>query len=110
MILSRRTRALGSSMVKEVLVRWIGMTDSLATWVNLQELLQRFPKAPAWGQAGFQEEGNVMDLPATKARQARKDAEKLLQSLGNAAEEEELRRSRHVRRSAARLSGPEWTV
>jgi hypothetical protein len=46
----------------EVLVRWQGLPDALATWENKEDMHHRFPEFPAWGQAGSQEEGNVMDL------------------------------------------------
>lgn len=100
----------GSSSIKEVLVRWTGMTDSLVTWENLQDLRQRFPKAPAWGQAGFQEMGNVTDLQASTPSRVRKEAEKLIQASGTPEEREALRRSRRARKKAARLAGPEWTA
>ena len=44
---------------EEVLVHWSQMPPSLATWELLVPLEQRFPKAPAWGHAGFQDRGIV---------------------------------------------------
>lgn len=38
--------------VSEGLVQWSGWPLSLATWENLEDLKRRFPRAPAWGQAG----------------------------------------------------------
>lgn len=35
-----------------MLIKWSHMPTSLATWENLVDLQRRFPKAPAWGQAG----------------------------------------------------------
>jgi hypothetical protein len=60
-ILAKRWRALGNSSIREALVQWTGMNDKLATWENLQELQRRFPAAPAWGQVGFQRQGDVMN-------------------------------------------------
>jgi hypothetical protein len=60
-ILARHVRRLGATNLIEVLVRWSGLTDSLATWENVQVLKRCFPNAPAWGQAGSEEEGDVMD-------------------------------------------------
>ena len=39
------------------------MGEELATWEDEQEVKAKFPTAPAWGQAGAKEDGNVMDLP-----------------------------------------------
>jgi hypothetical protein len=35
------------------------MPASLATWENLEQLKQQFPRAPAWGHAGSQGRANV---------------------------------------------------
>lgn len=37
----------------------------MATWEDLEELQHRFPRAPAWGQAGRQGRGNVRPGTAT---------------------------------------------
>jgi hypothetical protein len=67
-ILARRSRSLGSSTVREGLIRWTGMADTLATWENLQELRHRFPSAPAWGQAGSEERGMLRTCHAPPLR------------------------------------------
>lgn len=41
----------GRTAVPHGLVQWTGMPADLATWENIGELRQRFPSAPAWGQA-----------------------------------------------------------
>jgi hypothetical protein len=46
-VLATRTRQLGTSSLKEALVRWSGLPDTLATWENVQVLRRRFPDAPA---------------------------------------------------------------
>lgn len=43
----------GQRLVQQVLVTWSGLPDELATWEDQEALHQRFPLAPAWGQAGF---------------------------------------------------------
>ncbi|WVZ58303.1 LOW QUALITY PROTEIN: hypothetical protein U9M48_008586, partial [Paspalum notatum var. saurae] len=45
--------ALGRSPF-EVLVRWTSLPDSMATWEEEIDLRRRYPKAPAWGQAGIE--------------------------------------------------------
>jgi hypothetical protein len=61
MLLGTRWRRQGASSICQVLVRWKGLPDALATWENKDELKCRFPEYPAWGQAGSHGEGNVMD-------------------------------------------------
>jgi hypothetical protein len=48
--------------IAQVLVHWSGLAPENATWEDVNDLKRRFPHAPAWGQAGFQEGGNVSDL------------------------------------------------
>ena len=48
-ILQRRLNADGLS---QVLVQWSGMPATLVTWEDALLLHQRFPRTPAWGQAG----------------------------------------------------------
>lgn len=50
-ILQHRLIKRGKSVIRQGLVRWRGMAAELATWEDLRSLHQRFPEAPAWGQA-----------------------------------------------------------
>jgi len=43
----------GSRVVHQILVQWNSLPASLATWEEAKDLHQRFPKCPAWDQAGF---------------------------------------------------------
>jgi hypothetical protein len=61
-VLHQRVRQRGHRTVTQVLVQWSGTDEAQATWEDLERLKQAFPYAPAWGQAGFQEEGIVNDL------------------------------------------------
>lgn len=61
-ILQRRVRQQGIRSIPQVLVQWSGTSEGMATWEDLEPLQLKFPLAPAWGQADFQEEGNVSDL------------------------------------------------
>lgn len=56
-ILQRRLRSRGLRTIPQVLVKWSSLPASLATWEDQEALQQQFPFAPAWGQAGSQEEG-----------------------------------------------------
>lgn len=58
-VLRRRMIARGGEHIAQIKVRWSGMAPELATWEDATALQAKFPAAPAWGQAGFQERGNV---------------------------------------------------
>jgi len=58
-VLQRRVLSKDSAVVLQGLIKWSGLTQSLATWVDLESLKQRFPRAPAWGQAGSKGGGSV---------------------------------------------------
>lgn len=63
-VLHRRLRRRGDAAVPQGLIQWSDQPDSLATWEDLEELKQRFPRAPAWGQAGLQGKGSVNTGPS----------------------------------------------
>lgn len=109
-ILDRRYRVLGSSSIQEGLVRWSGMSDSLATWENLHDLRRRFPNAPAWGQAGSEGERNVTNPVPTNRRKARTLIEKEIIKAASTEDQEKLQQAKRERRRNARFSGPEWTA
>ena len=58
-ILQERLRRADNRSVAQVLVQWSGGDTTLATWEDKDSLRQLFPRAPAWGQAGSQGEGDV---------------------------------------------------
>jgi hypothetical protein len=101
-IVARRARTLGSSSA--------GMPDTLATWENLQDLRRRFPGAPAWGQAGSQEEEDVMNLPSATRKKTLRDKEKEVEASGTEEQKVQVRRSRRERQLNAKFSGPDWTT
>jgi hypothetical protein len=49
----------GHTSVTQVKVVWSDMDTTLATWEDATPLKERFPHAPAWGQAASEERGNV---------------------------------------------------
>jgi hypothetical protein len=63
-VLQKRVVYHGGLPKQQILVQWSGWPDSLATWENFEHLRQRFPDAPAWGQAVLQEGENVTAPPA----------------------------------------------
>jgi hypothetical protein len=60
-VLQRRIRQQGLRTIVQVLVQWSGAPEEMATWEDQESLQQKFPRAPAWGQAGFQGKGIVSD-------------------------------------------------
>lgn len=58
-ILQRQLRQQGAVAVSQVLIQWSGQPEALATWEDYEELRQRFPRAPSWGQAASQGGENV---------------------------------------------------
>jgi hypothetical protein len=78
------------------------MDESLATWEDLKALKDRFPHAPAWGQAAFQERGNVSTDTQDNVGAGNK--------AGGELEEGAATRTPRVKRRNVRVSGPEWAV
>lgn len=93
-ILSKRLVSKGLDSVHQVLVKWPGWPASLATWEDFEALRQRFPAAPAWGQAGSLEPGNVTTSTTARDQTGNDDAGP--------------RRSSRPRKPNARFCGPEW--
>jgi len=58
-IIDRRLVKKGNIVVPQVKLTWLGLPSSATTWEDYNVVKQRFPTAPAWGQAGTQAEGSV---------------------------------------------------
>jgi hypothetical protein len=97
-ILDRRSVSRGGSSVAQVLVRWSGMDNSLASWEDEAPLRMKFPAAAAWGQAPFQ--GGEDVSPCTQ------DAGKHQQDTQNRQAPREM--GRRARKPSVRFAGPEW--
>lgn len=96
-------RRLSSDDNPQILVKWLGLSSSLATWEDLSALQQAFPHAPACGQAGLHRGGNVSTLAPQKK----------LEEAGRAGGEDGMNgpgRSTRVRRPNVRVTGPEWVT
>ena len=65
MLLSLRIVQSGGSLRKQVLVRWEGQPDSMATWEDEQDMYRRY--RTAWGQAVAKGGGNVMIMTKSKS-------------------------------------------
>ena len=64
-ILDRRLVKKGNTAVPQVLVKWVGIPSSLATWEDLHVCKTRFPGAIAWGQATPPAAGDVTPTSIT---------------------------------------------
>jgi hypothetical protein len=92
-VLQHRTVNTANGSVEQGLILWSGWSVDMATWENLLQLRQDFPRAPAWGQAGTQALGSVGG-PTTIATS---DEEAHGPRVGS-----------RVRRPNIRLAGDEW--
>lgn len=97
---------------KQLLIKWTGMAEDLATWEDEHELKAKFPAAPAWGQAGVKEGGDVMILPdtttmpsLTKETVNSHDGAHVKQ----AAEKQQARKSTRGPKPNLKYTGPDWT-
>lgn len=80
-VLQRHLLSQGDHSIAQGLIHWSSQPESMATWEDLEELQQRFPRAPAWGQAANQGRGNVSPSTSTttpKAHQGQAQQDKAL--------------------------------
>jgi hypothetical protein len=67
MIIDRRLVKKGNTAIPQVKLTWLGLPASATTWEDYNVVKQRFPNAPAWGQAASSA-GEVSHLELTTAR------------------------------------------
>lgn len=58
-VLQSRLLKLANGTHPQVLVKWKGLPDHMATWEALGDMQQQFPDALSWGQDSSQGEGYV---------------------------------------------------
>jgi hypothetical protein len=104
-VLGRRMITQGIRPVHRVLIKWSDSPESLAIWEDLEALRQRFPLAPAWGQAGPIGEGHVSnpDMAGTMLEPEARETEET-QDHGPV----EGKRAGRVRKPKQRYGGSEW--
>jgi hypothetical protein len=61
-ILQRRTVMHGVNPGAQILVKWTHMPEELATWEDVEDLLQQFPRAAVWGQPALLGGRNVSHI------------------------------------------------
>lgn len=74
-ILQSRLVRCGSKLKPQVLVSWSALPDNCHTWENLFALVNAFPAAPAWGQAGSRGGGDVTATYLDRALQVKRRTE-----------------------------------
>jgi hypothetical protein len=89
----------------QVLIKWSDSPESLATWEDLEALRQRFPLAPAWGQAGHAGEGPVSN-PDMAGTMLEPEVHETKEKQGHGLVEG--KRVGRVRKPNQRYGGPEW--
>jgi hypothetical protein len=60
MVLDRRVHNQAHRTSYQLLIKWQGCSTDLATWEDEDDILRRYPKFTAWGQAVANGGGNVM--------------------------------------------------
>lgn len=98
-ILQRRIGNSGTSVVPQVLILWSGLPRSLATWEDEATLKQRFPRAPAWGQAVSSPAGDVSSAGEGGQPSCSKE---------DGDTEDGPRRSTRTPRPSTKYTGPAW--
>jgi hypothetical protein len=111
-ILQKRVAAVGSEVRLQALIQWSGLPSALATWEDVEALRQRFPRAPAWGQAGSYRGGDVSNPAPTAPRHNGDKNIDVHTQVHDVAQESfngpEARRGTRKRRPSTRIQGPEW--
>lgn len=51
-VLDRRLVKKGNNAIPQVFIKWTGLPETSSTWEDYNVICERFPTAPAWGQAG----------------------------------------------------------
>lgn len=93
-ILQKRVIHRNDKKLVQVLLQWSGDPVDLATWEDFEAIKQKFPRAPAWGQAVSHQGGIVSDKEQGTQEVASNP------------------RTRPIRepRLPSRLAGPEWAL
>ncbi|VAI09232.1 unnamed protein product [Triticum turgidum subsp. durum] len=108
-VLQRRFRQEGHSAVPQGLIQWSGQSEDLATWEDLDELKQRFPRATAWGQAVLQGRGNVSNRSIKST--AKDDTSQVRNDhVNHSSFVADSGPSKRIRRPSTRYAGKEWAT
>ena len=105
-VLQRRFRQEGHSAVPQGLIQWIGKSEALATWEDLDELKQRFPRATAWVLQGSGNFSSWSTKSTTRdgTSQVSDDYVNLSSSVADSGP------SKRIRSPSTRYAGKEWAI
>jgi transposase InsO family protein len=107
-VLQKRVAKVGTAVRLQALIQWSGLPSTLATWEDMETLRQRFPRAPAWGQAGSYRGGDVSNHTTASANQEGVgDAGQLIHH-DNIQADRGPRRGERDRKPSTRVHGPQW--
>jgi hypothetical protein len=73
----------GVRYVIQGLIQWSSAPTLLATWKDIEALRQRFPAAPAWGQAGAYGGGHVSVVDTAGAQAGTEDDQGMGRRVGS---------------------------
>jgi transposase InsO family protein len=100
-VLQRRVVTRGLRAISQGLIRWSSLPLSLATWEDLEPLKQRFPSAPAWGQAGAKGGEDVSHQEH--------QTQPWMGAEGNQSTVEQETRPKRLIKPNSRVTGPQWS-
>jgi len=66
-VLDRRLVKKGNTAIPQVLIKWDKLPEASTTWEDYYVVKERYPTAPAWGQASSSAGGAVMPRASTSA-------------------------------------------
>jgi hypothetical protein len=98
-VLQRRLVARSKKSVMQVLVKWSSLSESLATWEDLEAVRQHFPLAPAWRQPASKGGGSVRTTTTGAETE---------EGVGAQIQSGVMGCSKRVRRPNVRTTGLEW--
>ena len=94
------------------MIQWSGLPAALATWEDVEALRQRFPHAPAWGQAGSYQGGDVSGTSTSASEHGGKTIDVAQERERDVAQTEYVilgpRHGMRMKKQSVRTQGPEW--
>jgi hypothetical protein len=69
-VIADRMVRRGGKLMPQVRIKWAGLPENCDSWEPLFAMIDKFPDAPAWGQAASAGEGNVTHRHLVRALEA----------------------------------------
>ncbi|XP_008668797.1 uncharacterized protein [Zea mays] len=109
-VLESRLLRKGGKVISQLLIKWSNWPVSLSTWEDEEAIKQKFPQAPAWGQAVVKEGGNVSRADHMDHAEERTQAVQQKAQTEGVKEDNQSPRSRRVPKPNTKYIGAEWRV